>query len=510
MKTRTALTTCLLLCLWLAACGPRLGLGPTPTPSVTASATATRSPTPTFTPPPTPTLTPTPTPLPAPESLLTQAGAACEAAFSQRVAGGTAQRPVLTVVFYEGDPYVGGEWRLPIQGRYTHSLTEAVFAGDVQALVCIREQKVQTGTYTDGEPAYQVRLRVRVTQWDGGQVVAEKSFTGGMPPRTKLGGGPGIGEYPEDEVRAWLLSAFASDAVFAYGGYVSGLALSPNGNLLAVTGSDFSLKVWEVASHRLVYERKGETSILTSFNQPVFSPDGQSLVVPMLGNVAVLDTDAWGAGEVIYKGRDVWSLAFSPSGEQLAAGFGWGDRDLQVTDWPSNTPAFDLSLDGSVSKIAYSADGNMLAAMLHTCGTCPARADTGLRVWNLDGNRLLFERQGFGLEDMALSPDGSLLAYVLEGGREIQVVDLVTGADLPPLAAHQNTVKQLAFSPDGRLLASGDLDGTLVLWDTNGWGAWSTTRGHDIILALAFSSDGAQLVLGGEGSVELWDVPGAR
>ena len=59
-------------------------------------------------------------------------------------------------------------------------------------------------------------------------------------------------------------------------------------------------------------------------------------------------------------------------------------------------------------------------------------------------------------------------------------------------------------------LASGDLDGTLVLWDTNGWGAWSTTRGHDIILALAFSSDGAQLVLGGEGSVELWDVPGAR
>lgn len=510
MKAQLALTISLLLCLSLAACGAGLENVPTSTPTIPASATATQPPTATLTPPPTATPTATPTPLPPPDILLPKASEICENAFTQRIAGGKAQRPVMTVIFYEGDEYVGGEWRLPIQGRYTHSLTEAVFASDVKTLVCIREQKIQTGTYTDGEPAYQVRLRVRVVLWDTEQVVSEKSFTGGMPPRTKLGGGPGIGEYPEKEVREWLLSAFASDAAFAFGAYVSGLALSPNSNFLAVTGSDFSLKVWEVSTQRLVFERKGETNILTSFNTPVFSPNGQSLVVPMLGNVAVIDTGTWKAGDVIFKGRDVWSLAFSPNGDQLAAGFGWGDRDLQVVDWPSNTPAFNLSLDGSVSKIAYSADGKVLAAMLHTCSTCSPRVDTGLRVWNLEGNQLLFERKGLGLEDMALSPDGSLLAYVTEGSKEIQVVDLTTGTDFPSLNGHQNVVKQIAFSPDGRLLASGDLDGTLILWETSGWKAWSTTLGHDTILALAFSSDGRRLALGGEGSVELWDVPGTR
>lgn len=508
MKAQITLAISLLLCLSLTGCGIGPKNVPTSTPTIPASVTATHPPTATLTPFPTSTPTSTPTPLPPPDSLLPRAGEICENAFTQRVAGGNAQRPVMTVIFYEGDEFVGGEWRLPIQGRYTHSLTEAVFASNVKSLVCIREQKIQTGTYTDGEPAYQVRLRVRVVAWDTEQVVSEKSFTGGMPPRTKLGGGPGIGEYPENEVREWLLSAFASDAVFAFGEYVSGLAFSPDDNFLAATGSDFSLKVWEVSTHRLVFERKGETNILTSFNTPVFSPNGRSLVVPMLGNVAVIDTGTWQAGDVIFKGRDVWSLAFSPNGDQLAAGFGWGDRDLQVLDWRSNAPAFSLSLDGSVSKIVYSADGRVLAAMLHTCSTCSPRVDTGLRVWNLEGNQLIFERKGLGLEDMSLSPDGSLLAYVTEGSQEIQVVDLASGADLSLLKGHQNTIKQISFAPDGRLLASGDLDGTLILWDTSGWNAWSTTLGHDTILALAFSSDGRRLALGGEGSIELWDVPG--
>ena len=507
MKTRMVLMISLSLCLWLAGCGLGLGNEPTSTPTVTASATVTQPPTSTNTPLPSATPTPTPTPPPAPSTLLPKAGDVCESAFTQNLSGGEAQRPVMTVIFYEGDEFVGGEWRLPIQGRYTHSLTEAVFASGVKSLVCVRQQKIQTGTYSDGEPAYQIRLRVRVVSWDTAQGVLEKSFTGGMPPKMKLGGGPGIGEYPEKEVREWLLSTFASDAVFSFGAYVSGLALSPDDNFLAVTGSDFSLKVWDVSTHRLVFESKGETNILTSFNNPVFSPNGQHLVVPMLGDVAVIDTSNWKFAEDIFKSRDVWSLTFSPNGEQLAAGFGWGDRDLQVMNWSSNTPAFSLSLDGSVSKIAYSANGKILAAMLHTCGTCSPRVDTGLRVWDLKENRLIFERKGFGLEDMALSPDGSLLVYVTEAGKEIQIVDLATGGDLPPLSGHQNVVKQITFSSDGKTLASGDLDGTLILWDTGGWNAWSTTLGHDAILALTFSSDGKKLALGGKGSIEFWDVP---
>jgi WD40 repeat protein len=285
------------------------------------------------------------------------------------------------------------------------------------------------------------------------------------------------------------------------------LAFSPNDKFLAATGSDFSLKVWDLADNRLAFTREGETNIITSFNQPVFSPDSQNLVAPMLGEVMVIDTNSWTPARAIFKNRDVWSVAFSPNGEQLAAGFGWGDRDLEIIEWSSESPAFSLSLDGSVSKIAYSAGGGILAAMLHTCGVCPPRKDTGLRVWKLEGNQLFFEKSGFGMEDMALSPDGSLLAYVRENDKEIQIVNLATGEELPSLEKHQNTIKQIAFSHNGKTLASGDLDGTLILWDTNEWNAQLTVPGHDAILALSFSNNDSRLALGGKGSVELWDVP---
>jgi hypothetical protein len=172
MSAKTFLTITLSLCLLLTACGLEQEGAADSTPTIPASATFTPPPPPTPLPTATPTLTPTPPP--APDTLLQKAGEICEKAFARGVSGGTAQRPLMTVVFIEGDEFVGGVWRMPIQGRYTHSLTEAKFASDVKSLVCIREQKIQTGSYTDGQPAYQLRLRVRVAQWDSEKFVMEK------------------------------------------------------------------------------------------------------------------------------------------------------------------------------------------------------------------------------------------------------------------------------------------------------------------------------------------------
>lgn len=108
---------------------------------------------------------------------------------------------------------------------------------------------------------------------------------------------------------------------------------------------------------------------------------------------------------------------------------------------------------------------------------------------------------------VAFSPDGKTLA---SGSRDktIEVWDLKQGRRWYTLTGHEEAVETLAYSPDGKVLASGSRDNTIEIWDLDKGKRWYTLVGHsDWVYSVAFSPTEEILASGGrDKSIEIWDL----
>lgn len=197
-------------------------------------------------------------------------------------------------------------------------------------------------------------------------------------------------------------------------------------------------------------------------------------------------------------------------------------------------PAAQGGRDLILLSLAFSPDGKTLASA--GGGQLKGR-DRGalgeIKLWDVATGKLLKTiavPNGI-VFHVAFSPDGKLLATASGSGSadpvvpgEVRLWDASTGELVRKLPSHHRGAYGVAFSPDGKLIASGGTDmidegrrvvaGEVKIWDLQSGKELHTFRGHTgAVGALAFAADGKTLASGGarfDGTVKLWDVASGK
>jgi WD40 repeat protein/regulation of enolase protein 1 (concanavalin A-like superfamily) len=283
---------------------------------------------------------------------------------------------------------------------------------------------------------------------------------------------------------------------------VVAVAFSPSGQLLASGGDDGLLRLWNVATRRLlVVVNRTQKERLTRIHAVAFAPNGRLIASAAFeAGVKVWDVNSRRQVAAV-PDRTIWhALAFSPDGSLLAVGT---DKGIDVRSTSSWQRLALLSPPGGVTDgLAFSPDGANLAA---------AVSDHSVRVWDLAKRREVAVLWGHtaAVDSVAFAPDGKILASG-SPDNTVRLWNVATRQRVAVLHGLRAISDTLAFSPDGKTIASGGPDREVRLFDVPPLAGTALLRFAGRPMGLTHWPGGFAVATQSDGAVHLWDVGSGR
>lgn len=266
-------------------------------------------------------------------------------------------------------------------------------------------------------------------------------------------------------------------------GMVKNAFFSPNGRLVVTSSDDGTARVWDAETGRELAIMRGHQG---KVGYASFNPQGTQIVTASLDNTA-----------------RVWDAV---SGQDTKS-------DIPKEHWFALSPQGTLFIGGSdkddVHYPSFSPDGNLVVTTTNRDLIEVRKADTGEIVHVLKIPPDLNEY----FPRAALSPDGQRLAItggdvaIMSGDNKVMIFNLISCQLEKVLDKHEGPVYCAAFNMDGSLLATGDGDWLVRIWEVATGNLLHTLSGHqEIILSMVFGPDNSLLTGSRDNTGIIWPV----
>jgi len=317
---------------------------------------------------------------------------------------------------------------------------------------------------------------------------------------------------------------------------VTSISFSPDGMKMASGSFDDSIKIWDAETGKELQTLKGDTSYVSSV---CFSPDGKKLLSASgdlddekkdNNHLKMWDLSTGKELAIFSKQKgSVYAATFSPDGKKIASGSGVDSIKI----WDTGTGKELLTFTGHtswVTSVSFSPDGKKIASGSWDNSIKIWDAETGNEITNLLGSENESFVGFYFTEDsnrvISCDSSGGILIWEINGSGKVKMIckqvpqinclsfnknakfiargfndgsiKLLNASDLSEYSTiriHDSSLIDICYSPDGKLIASGDEKGLIKIWEPESGTVRISIQGdNNPIYSLEFSSDGKTIV----------------